>query len=128
MPLVYSEDPVGGDSNDGRVCEAWLRVGGHMGNGRVRWELEHHDDVLLHLLCEHQWGLQKEILLSPSSPSAGSRETQRKKERWWEEEKEKRGREAGKEEIRQRKKEECGKVEKLKEKLEVIGWVLPSTQ
>lgn len=37
-----------------------------MSHGRVGRELQHHYNVLLHLLCEHQWGLQEKILFRPA--------------------------------------------------------------
>lgn len=62
MPLVDGEQAVGGDGDDGGHRQARLGVGSNVGHRRVGRELEHHDDVLLHLLCEHQRGLQEKIL------------------------------------------------------------------
>lgn len=62
MPLVDREEAVGSDSDDGRCSETGLGVRGYVGHRRVGWELQHHDDILLHLLGEHQRGLQEEIL------------------------------------------------------------------
>lgn len=63
MPLVDGEEAVGGDGDDGGRGEARLGVGGHVGHGRVAGELQHHDDILLHLLREHQRALQEDILV-----------------------------------------------------------------
>lgn len=62
VPLVDGEQAVGGDGDDGGHRQARLSVGSNVGHRRVGRELEHHDDVLLHLLCEHQRGLQEKIL------------------------------------------------------------------
>lgn len=64
VPLIDSEEAVGGDGDDGGCGQARLSVGHHVGHRRIRGELQHHDDVLLHLLCEHQRRLQEEILFS----------------------------------------------------------------
>ena len=74
MPLVDGEEAVGSDGDDGGVGQAGLGVGRHMADGGVGGELEHHDDVLLHLLCEHQRRLQEEILLRPMTGRERERE------------------------------------------------------
>lgn len=62
VPLVDSKEAVGGDCDYGRWCQTRLGVGRYMRHRRVRWELQHHDNILLHLLRKHQRGLQKKIL------------------------------------------------------------------
>ena len=39
-------------------------VGGHVGHRGVGRKLQHHDDILLHLVLEHERTLWKETLLS----------------------------------------------------------------
>lgn len=42
-----------------------------MGHRRVGWELQHHDNILLHLLRKHQRGLQEKILFRPPRTDNG---------------------------------------------------------
>lgn len=62
VPFVDREEAVGGDGYDGGRHEARLGVGCHVRHRRIGRELQHHDDVLLHLLREHQRRLQEKIL------------------------------------------------------------------
>lgn len=71
MPLVDGEKAVGGNGDDGGHHQARLGVGSNVSNGRVGRELQHHYDVLLHLLCEHQRGLQEKILFRPAGRDRG---------------------------------------------------------
>lgn len=64
MPLVHSKQPVSGDCDHSRRHQTRLGVGCHVSDRGVGGELEDHDDILLGLVCEHQWALQEEILLS----------------------------------------------------------------
>lgn len=63
MPLVHSKESISSDRDHSGSSPARLGVGCHMGDRGVRGELENHDDILLGLVCEHQWTLQEEILL-----------------------------------------------------------------
>lgn len=69
MPLVHSKQPASSHCNNGWYSQAWLSVGSNMGDRGVRWELKYHDDILLHLVCEHQRSLQEEILFSGKIPN-----------------------------------------------------------
>lgn len=62
MPLVDSKEAVGSDGDDGSWWQTWLGVGCYMCYRRIWRKLQHHDNVLLHLLRKHQWGLQEKIL------------------------------------------------------------------
>ena len=42
----------------------WQGVSGHVCYWWIWWKLQHHDDILLHLVLEHEWTLWKETLLS----------------------------------------------------------------
>lgn len=63
-----------------------------MSDGRVGGELEHHDDVLLHLILKHQWALGKETLVRQTEKGRGTERggggggsriwRQRQKDRW----------------------------------------------
>ena len=64
VPAVDGEQAAAGDGDGGGDGEVRQRVGGHVRDGRVGGELEHHDDVLLHLVLKHQRTLGKETLLS----------------------------------------------------------------
>lgn len=74
MPLVDGKQPVSSDCDHSRSHQARLRVGCHVSDRGVGRELEDHDNILLGLVCEHQWALQEEILLS------GHDKTQRDKQ------------------------------------------------
>lgn len=43
-----------------------------MSDGRVGGELEHHDDILLHLILKHQWALGKETLVRQTEKCRGT--------------------------------------------------------
>lgn len=62
MPLVDSKEPVRGDRDDGRPRQTLLGVGSDVSHRRVRGELQHHYNIVLHLLRKHHWGLQEKIL------------------------------------------------------------------
>lgn len=63
MPAVDGEQAAARDGDSCRYAEVGERVGGDVGDGRVGGKLEHHDDVLLHLILEHQRALGKETLV-----------------------------------------------------------------
>lgn len=63
MPAVDSEQPATGDGDGRWYAEVRQRVGCDVSDGRVGGELEHHDDILLHLILEHQRALGKETLV-----------------------------------------------------------------
>lgn len=63
VPAVDGEQAAARDGNGCWYAEVGERVGGDMGDGRVGGELEHHDDVLLHLILKHQGTLGKETLV-----------------------------------------------------------------
>lgn len=64
VPPIDSKEPAAGDSHHGRNCQVGQRVGGHVCDRRVWWELQHHYDILLHLIFKHEGALWKETLLS----------------------------------------------------------------
>lgn len=64
MPSVHGKYAVAGDSDHSRYRKMGQRVGRHMRHWRIGWELQHHDDILLHLVLEHERTLWKETLLS----------------------------------------------------------------
>lgn len=73
VPPVDSKQAAAGDgdhSGDGKMREGVCR---HVRYGRVGRKLQHHDDVLLHLVLEHERTLWKETLL---------RRREKKKKRW----------------------------------------------
>lgn len=70
MPAVDGKQTAAGDGDGCWYAEVRERVGRHVGDGGVGGELEHHDDVLLHLILKHQRALGKETLV---------RQTERKK-------------------------------------------------
>ena len=78
VPLVDGEEAVGSDGDDGGVGQAGLGVGRHMADGGVGGELEHHDDVLLHLVLKHQRTLGKETLLSRTERGGEEAEERRR--------------------------------------------------
>lgn len=47
------------------------RVGGDVSDRRVGWKLEHHDDILLHLILKHQRALGKETLVRQTEKERG---------------------------------------------------------
>lgn len=52
---------------------------------RIGRELQHHDNILLHLLREHQWGLQEKILFRAPGWRTGNRgamQRPRQNQRW----------------------------------------------
>lgn len=63
VPSVDGEEAAAGDGDHGGHGEVRQGVGGHVRHGRVGRKLQHHDDVLLHLVLEHERALRKERLL-----------------------------------------------------------------
>lgn len=63
VPAVDGEQAAARDGDGCWYAEVGERVGGDVGDGRVGGELEHHDDVLLHLILKHQGTLGKETLV-----------------------------------------------------------------
>lgn len=63
VPAVYSKQPATRDGDGCRDAEVGQRVGCNVCDGRVGGELEHHDDILLHLILKHQRALGKETLV-----------------------------------------------------------------
>lgn len=63
MPAVYGEKPATRDCDGCWYAEVGQRVGRDVCHGRVGGELEHHDDILLHLILKHQRALGKETLV-----------------------------------------------------------------
>lgn len=53
-----------------------------MGHRRVGWELQHHDNILLHLLRKHQRALQEKILFRPPGRTTPCREERGKGPRY----------------------------------------------
>lgn len=70
VPAVDGKQAAARDGDGCWYAEVRERVGRHVGDGGVGGELEHHDDVLLHLILKHQRALGKETLV---------RQTERKK-------------------------------------------------
>ena len=78
VPAVDGEQAAAGDGDGGGDGEVRQRVGGHVRDGRVGGELEHHDDVLLHLVLKHQRTLGKETLLSRTERGGEEAEERRR--------------------------------------------------
>ncbi len=64
VPSVHGKYTAAGDSDHSRYGEMGQGVGGHMRYWRIGRKLQHHDDILLHLVLEHERTLWKETLLS----------------------------------------------------------------
>lgn len=75
MPSVDSKYAVAGDGDHGGDGEVGQGVGGHVRHGRVGRKLQHHDDILLHLVLEHQGTLWRETLLSRREREDGEPES-----------------------------------------------------
>lgn len=85
VPLVDSKEPVGGDRDDGGPRQTLLGVGSDVSHRRVRGELQHHYNILLHLLRKHHWGLQEKILFRApmmDNTRQGRRVGRGRPERW----------------------------------------------
>lgn len=78
MPAVDSKQPATRDGDGGWYAEVGERVGCDVSDGGVGGELEHHDDILLHLILKHQRALGKETLVRQTEKESG---TERKGER-----------------------------------------------
>lgn len=63
VPAVDSKQPATCDSDGCWYAEVRERVGCDVSDWRVGGELEHHDDILLHLILKHQRALGKETLV-----------------------------------------------------------------
>ena len=63
VPAVDGKQTAAGDGDGGGDAEVRQRVGRHVGDRGVGGKLEHHDDVLLHLVLEHQRTLGEETLM-----------------------------------------------------------------
>lgn len=63
VPAVDGKQPAARDGDGRRYAEVRQRVGSNMSHRGVGGELEHHDDVLLHLILKHQGALGKETLV-----------------------------------------------------------------
>lgn len=74
MPAVDGEQPATCDGDGCWYAEVWERVGCDVSDGGVRRELEHHDDILLHLILKHQWALGKETLVRQTEKERGTGE------------------------------------------------------
>lgn len=72
VPAVDGEQAAACDGDGCWYAKVRESVGGDVGDGRVGGELEHHDDVLLHLILKHQGALGKETLV---------RQTEREREK-----------------------------------------------
>lgn len=77
MPAVDSKQPTTSDGDGRWYAKVRQRVGCNVSDGRVGGELEHHDDILLHLILKHQRALGKETLVRQTEKD---RRTQRKGE------------------------------------------------
>lgn len=64
VPSIDGKQSAASDSNHSGYSEVGQGVGSHMGYRRIGWKLQHHDDILLHLVFEHERTLWKETLLS----------------------------------------------------------------
>lgn len=71
MPAVYGEQPATCDRHGCRYAEVGERVGRNVCHGRVGGKLEHHDDILLHLILKHQRALGKETLVRQTEKEKG---------------------------------------------------------
>lgn len=79
MPAVDGKQAAARDGDGSWYAEVGERVGGDVGDGRVGGELEHHDDILLHLILKHQGALGKETLVRQTEKERRRRE----EEEWW---------------------------------------------
>lgn len=73
VPAVDGEQAAARDGDGCWYAEVGERVGGDVGDGRIGGELEHHNDVLLHLILKHQGALGKETLV---------RQTEKERRMW----------------------------------------------
>lgn len=64
VPPVDCKQPAAGDSHHGRNGQVGQCVGCHVCDGGIWWKLQHHYDILLHLIFKHEGALWKETLLS----------------------------------------------------------------
>lgn len=64
VPSVDSKQAAAGDCDHSRYGEMWQGVSSHVRYRRIRRKLQHHNDILLHLVLEHERTLWKETLLS----------------------------------------------------------------
>lgn len=74
MPAVDGKQPATCDGDGCWYAEVRECVGCDVSDRRVGGELEHHDDVLLHLILKHQWALGKETLVRQTEKERGTEE------------------------------------------------------
>lgn len=72
MPAVDGKQPATCDSDGRWYTEVGERVGCDVSDGGVGGELEHHDDILLHLILKHQRALGKETLVRQTEKERGT--------------------------------------------------------
>lgn len=77
MPTVDGEQPATRDGDGCWYAEVGECVCCDVCDGGVGGELEHHDDILLHLILKHQRALGKETLVRQTEKERG---TERKRE------------------------------------------------
>lgn len=81
VPAVYSKQTATRDGDGCWYTEVGESVGRNVGDGGVGGELEHHDDVLLHLILKHQRALGKETLVRQTEKEEKRTERKRRKDR-----------------------------------------------
>lgn len=64
VPAVHCEQPAAGHRHHGGDGQVRQCVGRHVCHWRIGRELQHHDDILLHLIFKHERTLWKETLLN----------------------------------------------------------------
>lgn len=72
MPAVDGKQPATCDGDGCWYAKVGERVGRDVRDGGVGRELEHHDDILLHLILKHQWALGKETLVRQTEKERGT--------------------------------------------------------
>lgn len=79
MPAVDCKQPATRDGDGCWYAEVGECVGCDVCDGGIGGELEHHDDILLHLILKHQRALGKETLVRQTEKETGT-ERERKRE------------------------------------------------
>lgn len=64
VPSVDGKEPAAGDSDHSRYSKMGEGVCSHMRYRRIGRKLQHHNDILLHLVLKHERTLWKETLLN----------------------------------------------------------------
>lgn len=72
VPAVDGKQPATCDGDGCWYAKVGERVGRDVSDGGVGRELEHHDDILLHLILKHQWALGKETLVRQTEKERGT--------------------------------------------------------